>query len=71
MSRPEVDEILFAYIVMASHVVSLALVRVDTDVYRPIYYVSKSIHEAEVHYVSLEKAILAMVYATRNLPHYF
>ena len=32
MSRPEVDEILFAYIVVASHAVSLVLVRVDSGV---------------------------------------
>ena len=71
MSRPKVDEVLFAYIVVASHAVSLVLVRVDSDVQRPVYYVSKSIHEAEVRYLPLEKAILAVVYATRKLPHYF
>ena len=38
---------------------------------RPVYYVSKSFHEAEVRYLSLEKAILAVVHATRKLPHYF
>ena len=32
---------------------------------------SKSLHEAEVHYLPLEKAILAIVHATRKLPHYF
>ena len=32
---------------------------------------SKSFHEAEVHYLLLEKAILAVVHATRKLPHYF
>ena len=32
---------------------------------------SKSLHEAEVRYLPLEKAILAVVYATRKLPHYF
>ena len=32
MSRPEVDEVLFAYIAVASHVVSLILVRVDSGV---------------------------------------
>ena len=32
---------------------------------------SKSFNEAEVHYLPLEKAILAMVHATRKLPHYF
>ena len=32
---------------------------------------SKSLHEAEVRYLPLEKAILAVVHATRKLPHYF
>ena len=31
-SRPEVDEVLFAYIVVASYAVSLVQVRVDSDV---------------------------------------
>ena len=32
---------------------------------------SKSLNEAEVHYLPLEKAILAVVHAIRKLPHYF
>ena len=32
---------------------------------------SKSLHEAEVCYLLLEKAILAVVLGTRKLPHYF
>ena len=35
------------------------------------YYVSKSLHEAEVRYLPLKKAILAVVHATRKFPHYF
>ena len=65
------DEVLFAYNVVAFHAVSLVLVRVDSSVQRPVYYVSKSLHEAEVHYLPLEKAILAVVHATHKLPHYF
>ena len=71
MSRPEVDEVLFAYIAVASHAVSLVLVRVDSGVQMLVYYVSKSLHEADVRYLPLEKAILAMVHGTRKLPHYF
>ncbi|XP_050242117.1 uncharacterized protein LOC126691079 [Quercus robur] len=71
MSRPKVDEVLFAYIAVASHVVSLVLVRVDGGIQRLVYYVSKPLHEAEVCYLPLEKAILAVVHATRKLPHYF
>ena len=71
MSRPEVDEVLFAYITVASYVVSLVLVRVDGGVQRLVYYVSKSLHEAKVHYLPLEKAILVVVHATHKLLHYF
>ena len=71
MSRLEADKVLFAYIAMASHAVSLVLIRVDYGVQRPIYYVSKSLHEAEVRYLPPKKAILAVVHTTRKLPHYF
>ena len=71
MSNPKMDEVLFAYIAMAPHVVSLVLVRVNSSIQRPIYYVSKSLHEAEVCYLPLEKAILTMVHATHKLPYYF
>ena len=71
MSNPEVDEVLFAYIAVAPHAVSLVLIWVDSGIQRPVYYVSKSLHEAEVRYLPLEKAILVVVHATRKLPHYF
>ena len=65
------DEVLFVYIAVASHAVSLVLVWIDSGVQRLVYYVSKSLHEAEIHYLPLEKDILVMVHATRKLPHYF
>ena len=71
MSRPKVDEVLFAYIVVASHIVSLVLIWGDSGVQKLIYYVSKSLHEAEVHYLPLERAILVVLHATRKLLHYF
>ena len=71
MSSPEMDKILFAYIVVAPHVVSLVLIRVNSGIQMPVYYVSKSLHEAEICYLPLEKAILAVVHATHKLPHYF
>ena len=71
MSSPLVDEVLFSYLVVASHAISLVLIRVDDGVQRPVYYVSKSLNKAEVRYLPLEKAILAVVHATRKLPHYF
>ena len=71
MSSPKVDEILFAYLAIASYAISFVLIQVDNGIQRPVYYMSKSLHEAEVHYLPLEKAILAVVHATKKLPHYF
>ena len=58
VSRPEIEEVLFAYIVVAPYTVSLVLIRVDGGIQRLVYYVSKSLHEAEVCYLPLEKVIL-------------
>ena len=71
MSNPVVDEVLFAYIAVAFYAISFVLIRVDSGIQRPVYYVSKSLNEAEVRYLPLEKVILVVVHATRKLPHYF
>ena len=71
MSSPLTDEVLFSYIVVAPHAVSLVLIRIDNGIQRPVYYVSKSLHEVEIRYLPLEKAILAVVHGIRKLPHYF
>ena len=71
MSSPVVDEVLFAYIAVTLYAISLVLIRVDSGIQRPVYYVSKSLNEAEVRYLPLEKTILAIVHAIRKLPHYF
>ena len=71
MSSLEADEVPYAYIAVAPHAVSLVLIRDDKGIQKPVYYVNKSLHEAEVRYLPLEKAILAVVHATRKLPHYF
>ena len=71
MSSPEMDEVLFAYITVAPYAVSLVLIQVDSGIQWLVYYVSKSLHEAEVCYLPLKKAILAVVHGTRKLLHYF
>ena len=71
MSSPVVDEILFAYIAVAFYAISFVLIRVDSGIQQLVYYVSKSLNEAKVHYLPLEKAILAVVHAIRKFPHYF
>ena len=71
MYNPKEDEVCFTYIAVASHVVSLVLVRDENGVQRLVYYVSKSLQEIEVCYLPLERAIFTIVHAMRKLPHYF
>ena len=71
MSSPEVDEVLFAYLAITFYAISFVLIRVDNGIQRPVYYMSKSLHEAEMCYLPLEKAILAVMHAIRKLPYYF
>ena len=71
MSSPEVDEVLFAYLAIAFYMISFVLIRVDSGIQQLVYYTSKSLHEVDVCYLPLEKAILAVVHATKKLPHYF
>ena len=71
MSSPKTDDVMFAYITVAPHAMSLVLILVDNGRQRPVYYMSKSLHEVKICYLLLEKAILAVVHGTRKLPHYF
>ena len=47
MSSPVVDEVLFAYITVAFYAISFVLIRVNSGIQRQVYYVSKSLNEAE------------------------
>ena len=57
MSILVVDEVLFTYIAVALYDISFVLIRVDSGIQRPVYYVSKSLNETKVRYLPLEKAI--------------
>lgn len=68
---PEKEEVLYAYLVVTDYAVNLVLVRNEDGVQRPVYYISKSLQDAETRYLPLEKVVLAILHATRRLPHYF
>ena len=65
----ELEEDLFMYLLMSEHAVSVVLLR-DQGVQQPIYYVSKTLVDVEMRYLPLEKLVLALMHATRKLPHY-
>ena len=70
LMTPKPGEDLFMYLSMFDHVVNVVLLR-DQGVQQPVYYISKTLVDAETRYLPLEKLVLALVHATRKLPHYF
>ena len=70
LSAPEPREDLFMYLSVFEHAISVVLLR-DQGVQQPMYYVSKTLVDIETRYLPLEKLVLALVHATRRLPHYF
>ena len=70
LTTPEPGEDLYMYLSVSEHAVSVILLR-DQGVQQPIYYISKTLVDAEMRYLPLEKLVLALVHATRRLPHYF
>lgn len=71
LSRREPEKDLFLYLVVSNHAVSSILIRYHEGIQRPIYYLSKTLVDAETRYMLLEKMVLALVHATRKLPYYF
>ena len=58
------------YLSVSEHVVSAILLG-DRGLQQLIYYISKTLVDAETRYLPLEKLALTLVHATRKLPHYF
>ena len=59
------------YLVVIDHAMSAILLRLDLGIQKLIFYISKTIVEAQTRYLPLEKAALAVIHAVQRLPHYF
>ncbi|KAL5547039.1 hypothetical protein UlMin_006726 [Ulmus minor] len=71
LSKPKDGEQLYIYLAVSEGAVSAVLVREEKGKQFPIYYVSKSLLDAETRYTQLEKLALALVTAARKLRPYF
>jgi ribonuclease HI len=71
LSIPSPRERLYLYLAVSEHAVSADLVRETPEYQRPIFFISKTMTEAESRYLPLEKAALALVRAAKKLPQYF
>lgn len=59
------------YSAVSDHAISSVLIGQHKGIQRPVYYLSKTLVDAEIRYLLLKKMALALVHAMRKLPHYF
>ena len=59
------------YLAITPHAISLALVRKEGKIQKPVYYTSKALRGAEGRYPQIEKLAFALITASRKLRHYF
>ena len=71
LSKPIIGETLFLYDAASEHAVSIVLIREESREQKPIYYVSRSLVDAETTYPVMEKLALAVVTAAIKLRPYF
>ncbi|KAL5574300.1 hypothetical protein UlMin_023897 [Ulmus minor] len=71
LSKPKDGEQLYIYLAVSEGAVSAVLVREEEGKQFPVYYVSKSLLDAETRYTQLEKLALALVTVARKLRPYF
>ena len=62
---------LYLYLAVTPHAVSLALIREEGRVQKPVYYTSRALKGAEGRYPLIEKLVFALITASRKLRHYF
>jgi hypothetical protein len=71
LSIPSPGEPLYLYLAVLEHAVSAVLVREISEDQKPIFFISKTMTEAESRYLPLEKAALELIRVAKKLPQYF
>ncbi|CAL8169972.1 unnamed protein product [Prunus armeniaca] len=71
LTNPKQGEPLYLYMAVTKIVVSVVLLREENSIQQPIFYMSKSLIEAEKRYPVAEKLVLALMMAKRKLRQYF
>ena len=71
LSKPIEGEILYVYLAVSEQALSAVLVREELKIQKPVYYVSRVLHRAELNYSVIEKFALTIITASRKLRPYF
>ena len=71
LCKPQTGMPLRLYFAVIEWAISVVLVQEQDQTHKTIYFVSKVLQGPEARYQSLEKAVLAVVFSSRRLHHYF
>nr|KYP70772.1 Retrovirus-related Pol polyprotein from transposon 17.6 [Cajanus cajan] len=71
LSKPAGDLDMIVYLAVSSNSISVVMVQEDQGNQHPIYFISRTLQEAERRYQLLENVALGLIYATRWLRQYF
>lgn len=71
MSPSKEGEDLFLYLAVSAKAISVDLIREESRIQRPIYYVSQDVQGVEAKYPYIEKITFALIVTSRKLHPYF
>jgi len=71
IQKPNTREPIIVYLVVSNEAISSVLVQEIGAEERPVYFISRVLHDAEVRYQMVEKVALALVITARRLRMYF
>lgn len=71
ISKPKTREPLYLYVAVSNVAVSGVLIKEDRGVQNSIFYISKTMEDAETRKLMEEKLVLAVIISTRKLRPYF
>ena len=71
LSPSQPGEELFLYLAVSPAAISVALIREEEKVQKPVYYASRALHEAEERYPPTEKLAFALMTTAHKPKPYF
>ena len=71
LSPPDYSRDFFIYVAVSQKTIGMVLVQEDEELHEHvIYYLSRNLIDAEIHYSYVEKLSLATVHAVQRLRHH-
>jgi len=67
IQKPNTHELIIVYLAISNEAVSLVLVQEIEAEERPVYFVSRVLHDVKVRYQTIEKVVLALIITARRV----